>query len=141
MCGAFPTSWRRTNGSMSPVVSDNGDARKNGVVNKYGVLCKNDAMEKSGVWQNAATTSRKDSPRTGREEQQQTGQAERDEDGDEDDGDLEPSVTALVGVIGPQRKSELLECAHELRRIFSECNQPLDLDLKLCRATLSRPHG
>src|SRR4030081_1694249 len=56
MCGAFSTKRRRTGGSKTPVASENGAVGKNGVVNKYyGVLCKNDALERNDVRHNAAT--------------------------------------------------------------------------------------
>src|SRR5882762_5995921 len=55
MCVAFRTKRRRTGGSMTPVGSENGAVRWNGVFNKYRKLCKNDAQERNDVRHNAAT--------------------------------------------------------------------------------------
>src|SRR6266850_1363105 len=55
MCVAFRTKRRRTGGSMTPVGSENGAIRSNGVLNKYRLLCKNDALERNDVRHNAAT--------------------------------------------------------------------------------------
>src|SRR5882672_2811551 len=55
MCVAFRTKRRRTGGSMTPVGSENGAVRWNGVFNKYRKLCKNDAQERNDVRRNAAT--------------------------------------------------------------------------------------
>src|SRR5205823_13392605 len=55
MCAAFPTKRRRTGGSKTPAGSENGAVRWNGVVNKYCVPCKNDALESHDVRHNAAT--------------------------------------------------------------------------------------
>src|SRR5882672_36443 len=55
MCVAFRTKRRRTGGSMTPVGSENGAVRWNGVFNKYRLLCKNDAQERNDVRHNAAT--------------------------------------------------------------------------------------
>ena len=44
MCGPFPTKRPRTSGSETHVRGANGAVSKNGVVNKYCVLCKNDAL-------------------------------------------------------------------------------------------------
>src|SRR6267143_2256115 len=67
----------------------------------------------------------------GGEGQHQSAQAERDQQRDEEDADLERRDRRLVAVMGARRTSELLQCAHELGRIFSVFNQPLDLDFKL----------
>src|SRR6267378_3320531 len=55
MCAAFRTKRRRTGGSMTPVGSENGAVRCNGVFNKYRKLCKNDAQGRNDVRHNAAT--------------------------------------------------------------------------------------
>src|SRR6266403_231105 len=55
MCVAFRTKRRRTGGSKTPVGSENGAVRWNGVFNKYRILCKNDAQERDDVRHNAAT--------------------------------------------------------------------------------------
>src|SRR5882762_3259910 len=55
MCVAFRTKRRRTGGSMTPVGSENGAVRCNGVFNKYRILCRNDAQGRNDVRHNAAT--------------------------------------------------------------------------------------
>src|SRR2546422_3350138 len=55
MCGAFRTKRPRTGGSKTRAGSGNGAVSRNGVFNKYRVLCKNAALDSSGVRQNAAT--------------------------------------------------------------------------------------
>src|SRR5258708_884365 len=55
MCGAFRTKRRRTDGSKTRVGSENGAVSTNGVLNKHRLLCKNDALDSSGVRQNAVT--------------------------------------------------------------------------------------
>jgi len=46
---------RRTDGSKTRAASENGAVSMNGVLNKRRLLCKNDALDSSGVRQNAAT--------------------------------------------------------------------------------------
>src|SRR6267143_2714589 len=55
MCVAFRTKRRRTGGSKTPVGSENGAVRWNGVFDKYRKLCKNDEPERNDVRHNAAT--------------------------------------------------------------------------------------
>ena len=55
MSGAFPTKRPLTSGSETHVSGKNGAGNKNGVVGNYGVLCKNDALERNGAQRNAAT--------------------------------------------------------------------------------------
>src|SRR6266850_7990085 len=55
MCGAFRMKRRRTDGSKTRAASENGAVSRNGVLNKRRLLCKNDALDSSGVRQNAAT--------------------------------------------------------------------------------------
>src|SRR5437870_13647230 len=55
MCGAFPTKRPRTSGSETRVRGKNGAVRRNGVVNKCCVLCKNDALDSNDVRHSAAT--------------------------------------------------------------------------------------
>src|SRR5437667_5850563 len=59
MCGAFRTKRRPTGGSRTRAGSENGVVSKNGAFNKRRVLCKNDALDSSGVRQNAATPLRR----------------------------------------------------------------------------------
>src|SRR6267378_4819715 len=59
MCGAFRTKRRRTGGLKTRAGSENGAVSKNGVFNKRRVLSKNDALDSSGVRQNAATPLRR----------------------------------------------------------------------------------
>src|SRR5438046_1757133 len=55
MCGAFRTKRRPTGGSKTRAASENGAASRNGAFNKHRVPCKNDALDRSGARQNAAT--------------------------------------------------------------------------------------
>src|SRR6266403_5996042 len=54
MCAAFRTKRRPTGGSKTPVGSENGAVRCNGVFNKYRILWKNDAQRRNDVRHNAA---------------------------------------------------------------------------------------
>src|SRR6266850_5174367 len=59
MCGAFRMKRRRTDGSKTRAASENGAVSMNGVLNKRRLLCKNDALDSSGVRQNAATSGQR----------------------------------------------------------------------------------